>query len=116
MCYGGYRSGVFTAQGLYESSGFISSSEEFRLHLGLVLGRSAPGLLIQRQAFQKILWSGSQADLARWLPSEGITETPTSQPPWNKLIPDPAVWLDVGVNSDRTQILPVADKTSGFDS
>lgn len=84
--------------------------------MGLVLGRSAPGLLIQRQAFQKILWSGSQADLARWLPSESITETPTTQPPRNKLIPDPAVWLDVGMNLDRTQILPAADKTSGFDS
>lgn len=68
--------------------------EQFKM--GLALGQSAPGLLIQRQAFQKILWGRSQAGLARWLLSEDTTETPTTQPPWNKLIPDLAVWLDVG--------------------
>lgn len=64
--------------------------EKFKM--GLARGQSAPGLIVQRQAFQKILWSGSQAD---W-PSEGTIETPTTQPPRNKLIPDPAVWPDVG--------------------
>lgn len=99
MCYGGYGSGVFKVQGLCKSSGFIYPEKSFdfeQFKMGLARGQSAPGLLIQRQAFQKIRQSGSQADLAQWLPSEGATEIPTTQPPRNKLIPDPAVWLDVG--------------------
>lgn len=84
--------------------------------MGLAGGQSAPGLLVQRQAFQKILWSGSQADVARWLPSQSATETPTTQPPWKNSFQTQQFGLMLATNSDRTQILLVADKTYGFDS
>lgn len=110
---------------MFEVRGWASPRDSFnsektfnfeQFKMGLAGGQSAPGLLVQRQAFQKILWSGSQADVARWLPSQSATETPTTQPPWKNSFQTQQFGLMLATNSDRTQILLVADKTYGFDS
>lgn len=113
-CYDGCTSGVFKVQGCASPRDSFNSKKGFNLEqfkMGLARGQSAPGLLVQRQAFQKILWSGSQADLARWLPSQSATETRTTQPPRKNSFQTQQFGLMLAVNSDRTQMLLVADKT-----